>query len=145
MHVRLVLQPVCTEKFIADLESGHLRHLRADHHLKTCVKCAALRERASVVRGVCVCAAHDAVTAVVVPVGQGNAFGDVRMADNLFRIGEPNVAGRGVDVVDIGQDQLQRTAFGAEHQIDVFNVAVERIAQLLFGQHEQADQTYPKG
>ena len=48
-------------------------------------------------------------------------------------------------MVDIGQNQLQRTAFGTEHQIDVFNVAVKRIAQLLFGQHEQTDQAYPKG
>ena len=43
VHVRLVLQPVCAEKLIADLQPGNLRHLGADHHLKTCFKCSALR------------------------------------------------------------------------------------------------------
>ena len=145
VHVRLVLQSVCTEKLIADLEPGHFRHLGADHHLKTCFKCAAFRQPSAVVLGVGIRAAHDAVAAVVVPISQRNPLRDVRMADDLFRIGEPNVPGRRVDVVDIGQNQLQWTAFGAEHQIDVFNVAVKRITQLLFGQHEQTDHAYPKG
>ena len=83
-------------------------------------------------------ASNNAESAVIVTVCERNALSDVRMADHFLRVRQTDVAGGGIDVVDVGQDQLQRTAFGAKHQVNVLNVALERVTQLLFGQHQKA-------
>ena len=116
--------------------------LRTDDHFKTGFECPPRGPRSFVMRSVRFRAADNAKSAVVVSVCQRDAFGDVWMAHDLFRIGQSDVTGRGIDVVDVGQDQLKRAAFGSQHQINVFNVAVEGRAQLLFREHQQAHQSH---
>ena len=90
-------------------------------------------------RDVAVLRPHNPVAFVVVAVGQRNPGGDVRVLQDFFRFALKDVSGGGVDVVDIGQNELQRTAFRTEHQVDVLDVALKCVVHLFLRQKHQAD------
>ena len=67
------------------------------------------------------------------------------MLDHFLGRFQRDVPGRCVDVVDVGEDELQGASLGPQHQVNVFDVALECVVDLLFRQEHQADHPHTKG
>ena len=87
---------------------------------------------------------HDAVALVVVAICQRDARVDVGVLEDLLRRALVDVARGRIDVVDVGQNELKGASLGAQHEVDVFDVAFERVVHLLFRQEHEAHHAHPK-
>ena len=133
-----------TEKRVPQPHAQILGHPCAERHLVWRFPEFALAQRDPVVFGVAVFGSHDAVAFVVVAVRQRNARGDVRVLDHLLGLALQDVARRCVDVVHVGQDELQRTSLRPEHQINVLDVPFKGVVYLLLRQEHEAHHAHPK-
>ena len=144
VDVGLVGEAVRAEKRVAQPHSQILGHPRAQRHLKRRLPELALGQRDSVVFYVAVLGSHDAVAFVVVAVRQRNARGDIRVLDHLLGLALQDVARRCVDVVHVGQDELQRTSLRPEHQINVLDVPLKGVVHLLLREEHEAHHAHSK-
>ena len=96
-------------------------------------------------RRIAVLSADDAVPFMIVSVCKRDAGFDVGVSDHFLGLRKQDVAGGCVDVVDVGEDELQGTTLRTEHQIDVLDVPLKCVVDLLFCQQHQADHPHAKG
>ena len=129
VHVGTVGEAVGAEEFVPDGQARILGHFRSDDHFEGRIEHASEVHFRSVVRGVAGLGSDDAVQFIVVSIGQRYGLRDVRVAHDLLGLDEGNVPGRNIHVVDIGEDELERAALGAQHKVDVLDVAVEVLCQ----------------
>ena len=61
------------------------------------------------------------------------------MFGDLLRLLQRDIAGGHVEVVDGGEDDLQRTAFGAGDEIDAARIALHARFELVRHQQQQRD------
>ena len=144
MDVGLVFQAVCAEERVSNLQSEVFRHAGPGGDLVRGVPQLAFRQRRVVVLDVAVLGAHDAVPFVVVPVSQRDARVDVGVLEDLLRRALVDVARGRIDVVDVGQNELKGASFRAQDEVDVFDVAFERVVHLLLRQKHEAHHAHPK-
>ena len=83
--------------------------------------------------------ADDVIAAIAVAERNGNDFADQRIAAKPFDFLERDVSRRHVDVVDAGEHELQRTALGADDEIDRRGVALEALVERSGEQQQQRD------
>ena len=79
------------------------------------------------------------IAAIAVAERNGNDFADQRIAAKPFDFLERDVSRRHVDVVDAGEHELQRTALGADDEIDRRGVALEALVERSGEQQQQRD------
>ena len=145
VDVGAILEAVGAEEGVSDAEPRRCSGFCSDRDFEGRIEQPAFCHFCVVVFGIACLCADDAEEFVVVTVGQRNGRFDVRVAHHLARIGEGNVAGGHVDVIDVGEDGLQRASLGGEHQVDVLDVAVEVFGQAALHEQHQADDADSEG
>jgi hypothetical protein len=96
------------------------------------------------VLGVGMLGADDAKARDVIAHGHGDRAFDHRMLAPAGNLGQGNVPGRKIDLVDAGQDQLQRTALGADHQVEAARIPQKTLLELSAEQQQQYDRADPE-
>ena len=89
--------------------------------------------------GVGVFAADDAKASETVAERERDRRGDQRVPGPALGLGERDVPGREIDMIDAGQDQLQRAALGADHQVEAAGVPGQAVLKLGAEQEQQDD------
>src|SRR5437773_1424579 len=83
--------------------------------------------------------ADDPEAAETVGDRQWNHAPDQRISGQFLRRGPRDVAGRHIEMEDAGEHELDRTALGADHEIDVFRIAREAVGDLAIDDQHEAD------
>ena len=115
--------PVTAEELVADAKPARGRHGGADGRLERPLPETAGGERGAIVLGIGVLGAEDAEAREVVAHRDRNRAFDQRIPAPARDLVEPDVTGREIDLIDADEDQLQRTALGANHEIEAAGVA----------------------
>ena len=121
-----------------------LGHAGAGSDLERILPEGAVGQGSAIVLHVAVFRADNPVPFVVVAVGEGDARVDVGVLEHLLGFALVDVARGRIDVVHVGQNELQRTSLGPEHKVNVFDVALKGVVDLLFRQKHQAHHPHAK-
>ena len=135
---------VAADELIADLEAARGRDARPKGRLEGRLPETALGERRAVVLRIGVLGAEDAKAREVVAHRDRDRALDPRMLPPAGDLGERNVAGREIDLVDAREHQLQGAALGADHQVEAAGIAQEAVLELGAEQQQQHDRTDPQ-
>ena len=79
---------------------------------------------------------------IAVAKGQGYQLLYKRIAAQFFHLGQWYIARGGIYLVHGAEYQLQRTAFGAHHHVNVFEVGVKLVLHLGLHQQQGADDAH---
>ena len=119
--------------------AGARRHFGAEHRFQRLLPQPSGPGLRAVQRHITGRGADNAEAAMAVAQRQWNRLLHGTMARDFLRLLPGDVAGRHVEVVNGREDDLQRTALGADHQIDAAGIALHALFQLFRGEQQQDD------
>ena len=117
----------------------------AQHSVHGLLPQRAFGQGGAVVRHVIRRGAHDAIALVAVTQAERHHLGHQRVLLQRLHLLQGDVARGHVDVEHPRQDELQRAALGAHHQVNAFQVTLKSPVELGGHQQHQRDGGQPQG